>query len=97
MEKKTKVVNLDTKIEDKKPAKLTYEQLEEVAHQLSNRVNQLSAQLSEAVMINASKRLDYLFKTLEYKDLFSKEFITSAISEIEEALTSIEEEQNVKE
>ena len=43
------------------------------------------------------KRLDYLFACLKYESLFDKEFISKCISEIEEALTTVEEETKKEE
>ena len=39
----------------------------------------------------AIKRIDFLFKALEFKELFSKEFVDFAIEEIQSALTPPEE------
>ena len=45
--------------------KLSYEQLENVAHQLSEQNRQLYAKLQELQVDNMFKRLDYLFKVVE--------------------------------
>lgn len=48
-----------------KAEKMSYEQLENIAHQLSEQAKQLYAKLQEANMTNIFKRLDYLFKVIE--------------------------------
>ena len=79
--------------------KMSYEELENVAHQLSEQVRQLYAKLQEANMINIFKRLDYLFKVVEHSSKFDIEFLEKCISEIQEILTIPEnkEETNEKE
>lgn len=47
------------------PKRFTYEQLEQIAGNLSTQVQQLSARLQEANMFNMFKRLDYCFKVVE--------------------------------
>lgn len=72
--------------------KFTYEQLESIAGNLSNQVQQLSARLQEANMFNMFKRLDYLFKVLEVADnisatAFKPNFVENCAQEIEELMT----------
>ena len=78
---------------------LSDEELENVAHQLSEQVRQLYTKLQEANMINIFKRLDYLFKVVEHSSKFDIEFLEKCISEIQEILTIPEnkEETNEKE
>ena len=84
--------------------KLTYEQLENVCHQLSEQSRTLYQKLQEASMENFFKRLDYLFKVVDnaiaftsrgYQDFISKcveEIVTSMqIPEPEEEETKSEE------
>ena len=84
---------------EKKEEKMSYEQLQNVAHQLSEQVRQLYAKLQEANMINIFKRLDYLFKVVKHSSKFDIEFLEKCISEIQEILTIPEnkEETNEKE
>ena len=56
--------------------KLSYEQLENVAHQLSEQNRQLYAKLQEMQVSNMFKRLDYLFKVVENTGVFSIDFHT---------------------
>lgn len=76
------------KQEEKKASKLTYEQLENVAHQMSEQSKQLYNQLQEARMNNAMKRLDYMFKVLEFKECFHSDFIIKVSEELEEIMYS---------
>ena len=69
--------------ENKEVKKLSYEQLEEVAKQLSTQVQQLYAKLQETNVQGIFKRLDYLFKVIEFKDAFNEEFVTQCSEEIE--------------
>jgi len=47
-------------------------------------------------MSNMFKRMDYLFKVIENKDCFNKDFINEVIQEIEVALTPVESEDNAE-
>lgn len=71
--------------------KLSYEQLENVAHQLSEQNRQLYAKLQELQVSNMFKRLDYLFKVVENTGVFSLEFHTKCVEEIESLMTIPEE------
>ena len=85
-ENKTKTVEMKT---EKK--KFSYEELNDIASQLSQQNQQLYAQLQRVNMTNAFRRLDYLFKVVENGALFTPEFLDNCISEIEESLTIREE------
>ena len=82
------------------PKRFTYEQLEQIAGNLSTQVQQLSARLQEANMFNMFKRLDYCFKVVEVAPtlsatMFSPGFVEKCAKEIEELMTpsaSVEEE-----
>lgn len=74
------------------PKKFTYEQLKQIAGNLSNQVQQLSARLQEANMFNMFKRLDYCFKVLEVAPtlsaaMFSPDFVKRCAKEIEDLMT----------
>ena len=77
--------------------KLSYEQLEDLANNLHNRCNALYEQLQGANMVNLFKRLDYLFKVVEFKDAFSNEFTTKCVTEIETIMNPPKEEANTEE
>lgn len=86
-ENKTKTVEMKTE-----QKKLSYEELNNIASQLSQQNQQLYAQLQKVNMTNAFKRLDYLFKVIENGAMFNPEFLNNCISEIEESLTIREED-----
>lgn len=75
MEETKKVVN-------EKQEKLSYEQLENVCHQLGEQSRNLYQKLQEANMVNAFKRLDYLFAVVANKDSFPESFVKEVVDEI---------------
>lgn len=91
-EQKKNVVEMKPQMQETaRPEKMSYEQLENVAHQLSEQAKQLYAQLQAANMTNMFKRLDYLFKVVENGHVFSQEFLNKCVAEIEEHITIPEE------
>ena len=90
-EQKKKVVKMQPATKDERPEKLSYEQLENVAHQLSEQTKQLYMKLQAANMSNMFKRLDYLFKVIENGHMFKQDFLEKCIAEIEELMTVPEE------
>jgi len=78
------------------PEKMSYEQLENIAHQLSEQNRQLYMQLQNAQMTNVFKRLDYLFKVVENSSMFSTEFTNKCITEIVDLMTVKEEDNNAE-
>lgn len=72
--------------EEASSKKMSYEQLKNVASQLSAQVNQLYMKLQEANMTNLFKRLDYLFKVVENASVFDAEFADKCITEIKELM-----------
>ena len=90
-EQKKKVVKMQPATKDERPEKMSYEQLENVAHQLSEQAKQLYMKLQAANMSNMFKRLDYLFKVVENGHMFKQDFLEKCIAEIEEIMTVPEE------
>lgn len=90
--KGTKNIEKDPQVANEQPEKMTYEQLEQVAHQLSEQSRQLYMKLQQANMTNMFKRLDYLFKILEYHHMFEEDFVTKSVEEIVSIMTIPEEE-----
>ena len=90
-EQKKKVVKMQPATKDERPEKLSYEQLENAAHQLSEQTKQLYMKLQAANMSNMFKRLDYLFKVVENGHMFKQDFLEKCIAEIEEIMTVPEE------
>lgn len=80
-----------------KPEKMTYEQLENVAHQLSEQARQLYARLQEADMTNVFRRLDYLFKVIENQQVFPEAFVEQCVTEITELITIPKESETPSE
>lgn len=90
-EQKEKVVEMKSQVQ--RPEKMSYEQLENVAHQLSEQNRQLFAKLQELNMANIFKRLDYLFKVVENGHMFKQDFLEKCIAEIESLMTVPEQEE----
>lgn len=81
------------KLTEQRPEKMSYEQLENVAHQLSEQNRQLFAKLQELNMANMFKRLDYLFKVVENGHMFQQDFLEKCIAEVESLMTVPEQEE----
>jgi hypothetical protein len=82
------------KEQDAKPEKLSYEQLENIASQLSEQNRQLYSQIQAANLNNMFKRLDYLFEVLSHEKLFPQDFTEKCINEVIELLTIPEKQEN---
>lgn len=100
-QKKAKAVSMNIAgKKDEETKKLTYEQLNDACNQLWQQNKQLPVRNRELESFVMNKRLDYLFKVLEFSNKFSSDFIVSCVSEIEEAMTipkdSTEEPKKVK-
>lgn len=65
----------------------TYEQLKYFVDQLATQNRALREQVMHLSNEASYKRMDYLFKVIEYNEMFSGDFISKCISEIQEALT----------
>lgn len=91
--KKTK---MEPTTEAARPEKMSYEQLENIAHQLSDQAKQLYAKLQEANMVNMFKRLDYLFKVVENAHAFNEVFVAKCVAEIEDLMTVPETEEETE-
>lgn len=90
--------------ENKDNKKLTYEQLENAAKQISVQAEamykenmQLKQSLQQATMANVYTELNFRFKVLEYKDFFSKEFVDTCVKIIETTMTPAPEEEEKEE
>ena len=96
-EQKAKTVEMNASQENKK---LSYEELNEVCIRLEQQKQYLEQQkqylvgeLQKANLTNMFKRLDYLFKVVEYSHSFGDaEFVGNCIEEIKEAMTINAEE-----
>lgn len=72
------------KVQAEKPS---YEQLEREVAGLKGMNNQLIMQLQQMSMGNLFKRLDYLFKVVEFREAFNADFATRCAEEIEGHMT----------
>jgi len=79
-----------------KKEKLTYEELNNVCHQLSEQSRTLYQQLQEANLTNAFRRLDYLFAVLDKSNFFPEDFVKKCAGEIVEMLTIPEKPEEGK-
>ena len=77
-----------------KKEKMSYEELENIAHQLSEQSRVLMQKLQEANMGNMFKRLDYLFKIFEFEHMFDRNFIDKCVKEVQDMISIPEEEPN---
>lgn len=81
-----------------KKEKMSYEELENIAHQLSEQSRVLIQKLQDANMTNAFKRLDYLFKVIDMAHMFEEEFVTECVNEVKGLIQIPEEiDPNVEE
>lgn len=78
------------------PKQLSYEDLRNIAGQLQQQNLQLRRALDESNYSNMFKRLDYMFKVLEFAHMFNDKFVSKCASEIESLIT-VPEETEVKE
>lgn len=90
---------MEKKLEPKEPKKLSYEELENVCHQLSAQAQQLNTQnqqlramVNEANLTNLYKRLDYLFEVINKDNPYlSTEFKNKCATEIEMLMATPEQ------
>lgn len=83
--------------ENTKKSELTYEQLTEIANQLSRDNHALRQQMQEMNYFNLFKRLDYLFKVVENDTKFAADFVETCKSEIVTLMIAVEENTEVPE
>ena len=74
--------------------KYSYDELNNIAHQLNEQNIQLYKRLQEANLDNMFKRLDYLFKVLDKPEFFDNEFIDNCSKEIVELMTIPEDNKD---
>ena len=84
--------------------KLTYEQLNQAAQQISQQAEalfkenqQLKQTLNKISIQNSYTELGFRFKVIEFSNMFHKEFVDKIIEEIEETMTVVVEKQGVAE
>lgn len=74
------------------PTKLSYDELENIAKQLSDQNRQLYQKLQETTTESMFKRLDFLFKVLEFNSSFDQAFTDKCVEEIQYMITIPEQE-----
>ena len=85
-------------MEENKKKELSYDELKNVAGQLRQQNQQLNLMLQQANMTNMFKRMDYLFKVLDFQHCFDSEFVLACSDEIKELMTPpVEDEAEEKE
>ena len=77
----------------KEEKKISYERLQEICGDLSQRLQMAQQKIAEIDAANTIHRLNFLFKVLEYYSLFDAEFTDKCIKEIQDILTIPEEEE----
>ena len=95
-EQKAKTVNMNKQESASKGQKLTYEQLNDACNQLWQQNKQLVMRNRELEQLAFNKRMDYLFKVLEFDSKFSSDFVVNCTNEIEEAMTIPNEPEKEK-
>lgn len=95
-QKKAMSVNINQKSKVNRENKLTYEQLNDACNQLLQQNRQLIQRSRELEQFALNKRLDYLFKIIEFNKMFSSDFVVSCTEEIEQAMTIPQEEDKQK-
>ena len=73
--------------------KLSYDELENIAKQLSDQNRQLYQKLQETTTESMFKRLNYLFKVLEFNSSFDQAFTDKCVEEIQYMITIPEQEE----
>lgn len=91
-QKKSKVVDMKGNSTQEKK-KLTYEQLNDACNQLYQQNRQLVVRNRELEQFVMNKRLEYLFKVLEFHSMFNNDFVVSCVEEIEEGMTIKSDEE----
>lgn len=95
-QKTTKVVDMKGN-DSQETKKLSYEQLNDACNQLWQQNKQLAGRNRELESFVMNKRLDYLFRVLEFSGKFSSDFVGNCAAEIEEAMTIPQEKEEGKE
>ena len=100
-EKKTKVKKETTKVENESVKKLSYEELENAARQLSVQIdalvkenNKLRMATNQLQLNNLYTELNFRFKVIELQDSFDPEFVENCVREIEKTMTITNEEES---
>lgn len=74
--------------------KLSYEQLEGLANQMSQQLRQAKQQLGSMDNMMAIERMKFLFEVVKYESRFDSDFVNMCIEEIQLSLTVPEDSNN---
>ncbi len=72
----------------------TVEELKNYCNQLFQQRNELANQLTQ--ITNITTKIPWLFKVVEFKDVFDDEFVKGCIEELQAILTPAKEEEEKK-
>ena len=86
-----KIVEKETGEKQISDEKISYEKLKTIVDQLQQQNKFLTEKLMEKESMMMFKRLDYLLMTLNKYELFDKDFIETAVKEVQSALYQPEE------
>ena len=67
--------------------KISYEQLNDYCNQLMMQNRQLSQRLNQ--VMNIHTKLPFLFEVLKLSHMFSEQFVTDTVKEVEDSLNSM--------
>lgn len=94
--KKEELKKEEVTTEETTQTKMSYEELEKIAHNLFNQNREMAKRLQELETNNIFVRLNYLFKVIENSHAFDTKFMSDCIQEIKELMTIKVEEENTK-
>ena len=87
---------MSTESKNVEKKKLSYEELENVARQLSQQAQSMQKKLQEANLMNFFKRMDYSFAIISNKSVFPKEFVEKTVNEIMKSMEIPEQKEEDK-
>lgn len=104
MEENKEKVQVTTEKKEEKHEKLSYEQLEGVAKQMSAQLDyfakenqQLKAAVQQLQLSNMYTELNFKFKVLEFANFFKAAFVENVVKNIEDIMTPEESEPKEEE
>lgn len=89
---KVELPDAAVEVEEPKDKKIPYDDLMNIANNLSATNSELKRRLNDAMLGNFFTRLDFLFKVVKEKESFPEDFVKYCIDEIVESM-KIEEEK----
>ena len=92
-EKKAKVVEMKSTVEEMPKRERTYEEIVAENNQIKQQAEAMYRQMQQMNMQNIFKRLEFLFKVVENRGAFPEEFKNKCVFEIVNLLTIPEEQK----